>query len=61
MIRLNETTYYKLPVYEPNDNASLIDGYNKAVIELDSAVHALQNENEILKKRIAVLERKESK
>lgn len=57
---MNETPNYKLPVYEPNDNASLIDGYNKAMVSLDSVIHALQNENEILKKRVSTLERKES-
>ena len=57
---MNETPYYKLPVYEPNDNASLIDGYNKAVLELDSIIHSLKNENDLLKLRITVLERKEN-
>lgn len=57
---MNETTYYKLPVYEPNDAASLIDGYNKAVIELDSVIHALQNDNDLLALRIKTLEKKES-
>ena len=55
---MNESTYYKLPVYEPTDTASLIDGYNKAILKLDSELHKLSNENDLLKLRIANLERK---
>lgn len=55
---MNESTYYKLPVYEPMDTASLIDGYNKAILKLDSELHKLSNENDLLKLRIANLERK---
>lgn len=33
---MNKTTFYDLPLYEPNDNASLIDGYNEAMTILDN-------------------------
>lgn len=54
---MQKTTYYGLPIYEPNDNASLIDGYNKAVIAIDTAMHALQNENDMLALRVKTLEK----
>lgn len=58
---MNKTTYYNLPIYEPNDPLNLIDGYNKAVIAVDAAMHALQNENDILKQRVTNLEAKITK
>ena len=58
---MNKTTYYNLPIYEPNDPLNLIDGYNKAVIAVDAAMHALQNENDVLKQRVTNLEAKITK
>lgn len=53
---MQKTVYYDLPIYEPNDNASLIDGYNKAVLALDTALHALQNNVDLLEMRVKNLE-----
>lgn len=58
---MNKTTYYSFPIYEPNDSLNLIDGYNKAIIAADAAIHALQNENDILKQRVTNLETKLAK
>ncbi len=57
---MQQTTYYDLPVYEPNDNASLIDGYNKAVLALDAEIHAIANTIALLETRIKNLEYKEA-
>lgn len=57
---MQETPYYELPVYEPNDTASLIDGYNKAILKLDNELNKLANENSLLELRIKVLERKQA-
>lgn len=57
---LNRTTYHDLPLYEPNDTASLLDGYNKAVIEIDAQLHALENDIELLRTRVKTLEIKEA-
>lgn len=56
---MQETSYYKLPLYEPNDVSSLIDGYNKAAAKIDVLLHELQNENDLLKMRVYSLEKKE--
>ena len=53
---MQKTVYYDLPIYEPNDSASLIDGYNKAIIALDAALHAMQNDNDLLAMRVKNLE-----
>ena len=53
---MQKTVYYDLPIYEPNDSASLIDGYNKAVLALDAALHALQNNVDLLEMRLKNLE-----
>lgn len=53
---MNQTTYYELPVYEPNDQASLIDGYNKAMLDLDSILKAMQNDISLLELRVKNLE-----
>ena len=58
---MNKTTYYNFPIYEPNDSLNLIDGYNKAIIAADAVIHALQNENDILKQRVTNLEAKVTK
>lgn len=55
---MNNTTYYELPIYEPNDVASLIDGYNKAILAVDSELHKLQNDIDLLKTRVKTLEMK---
>lgn len=55
---MHETSYYKLPVYEPNDTASLMDGYNKAIIKLDSELHKITNDYNLLVIRIKALEGK---
>lgn len=55
---MNKTPYYELPIYEPNDTPSLIDGYNKAALTVDSELHALQNEIELLKLRVKTIEDK---
>lgn len=54
---MNTTTYYELPIYEPNDQASFIDGYNKAMLDLDSIIKAMQNEITLLTQRIENLEK----
>ena len=53
---MQKTVYYDLPIYEPNDSASLIDGYNKAIIALDAALHAMQIDNGLLAMRVKNLE-----
>lgn len=55
---MNKTSYYDLPLYEPNDAPSLIDGYNNAVLTIDSALHAIENDIKLLTKRIETLEKK---
>lgn len=54
---MNNTTYYELPIYEPNDSPSFIDGYNKAMIELDSIIKVMQNDITLLTQRIENLEK----
>lgn len=40
---MNQTPTYELPIYEPNDPASLIDGYNKAMLKIDTLIRSMQN------------------
>ena len=54
---MNKTPYYEMPVYEPNDSPSLIDGYNKAVIKTDETLHRLQNDIDLLKLEIKTLKK----
>ncbi len=56
---MNKTPYYDLPVYEPNDSPNLIDGYNKAVLTIDAEIHAIQNELDLIKIRLDLIESKE--
>lgn len=53
---MNQTTYYELPIYEPNDQASFIDGYNKAMLDLDAILKAMQNDINLLEQRVKNLE-----
>lgn len=57
---MNKSSYYELPLYEPNDPPSLIDGYNKALIKTDIAMHQLENRIVVLENRIKILEAKEN-
>lgn len=54
---MNKTPYYEMPVYEPNDSPSLLDGYNKAVIKTDETLHRLQNDIDLLKLEIKTLKK----
>lgn len=55
---MNKTSNYEMPIYEPNDAPSLIDGYNKALIKCDLVMHQLENRVEVLESRIKILESK---
>lgn len=48
-----KTTYYNLPIYEPTDNASLIDGYNECIIELDKVLHRFDLRLQMLENFVA--------
>ena len=54
---MQKTPNYELPLYEPNDTPSLIDGYNKAMLVLDAELHKLKNDNDLLKLRVKTLEK----
>lgn len=54
---MQKTPNYSLPLYEPNDAPSLIDGYNKAMLALDAEMHKLKNDNDLLKLRVKTLEK----
>lgn len=56
---MNKSSYYELPLYEPNDAPSLIDGYNKALIKADITMHQLENRIVVLENRIKILEARE--
>lgn len=53
---MNKSTYYELPIYEPNDSASLIDGYNKSVIKLDVLLHQMETRIRSLELKVKTLE-----
>lgn len=55
---MNKSSYYELPVYEPNDAPALIDGYNKAIIKIDATMHQLENRIIVLENRVKLLESK---
>lgn len=55
---MNKTPYYNLPLYEPTDSPNLLDGYNKAMLALDSDLHQMQNNNDLLTLRVKTLEKK---
>lgn len=56
---MNKTPYYDLPIYEPNDSPNLLDGYNKAALKIDEEIHVLQNELDLIKIRLDLIESKE--
>lgn len=53
---MNKSTYYELPIYEPNDSASLIDGYNKSAIKLDILLHQMETRIKALEIKVKTLE-----
>lgn len=54
---MHKTPYYDLPIYEPSDSPSLIDGYNKALLAVDAEMHALQNDINLLKLEISTIKK----
>ena len=51
---MNGTPYYNLPIYEPTDNADVIDGYNRAMLLIDAELRKLNNRVRLLAEGIDI-------